>query len=59
MNLSKGIVYEMVDEIVKDISDRRSLKWEWSHIDNNVQGEIKQKWNDIISNVLERYVNLL
>lgn len=33
-----------VDEIVKDLSDRRGLKHEWQRIDPETQDEIREVW---------------
>jgi hypothetical protein len=38
----------IVDEIIKDLTDRRGLKTEWHHIDEEVKNEIKDVWIKII-----------
>jgi len=39
---------EAVREIVRDLSDRRGLKWAWDDIDEDIQAEIKKRWADLI-----------
>lgn len=39
---------EIVFEIMKDFTDRRGLKQEWSQIDEDIQEEIIQTWIKII-----------
>lgn len=42
--VEKRILYR----IVRDFTDRRGLRHEWDGIDENIQEEILQKWQDII-----------
>lgn len=46
------IIFEIVEEIVKDICDRRGLKSEWRMIETDIQKEIKKAWFVIIKNKL-------
>lgn len=41
---------KIVDEIEKDISDRRGLKHEWSQIQEEIQEEIREVWAEIVRN---------
>ena len=38
----------IVDAIIMDLSDRRGLKHEWHHIDEEIKEEIKDAWIKII-----------
>lgn len=37
-----------VDEIIKDLSDRRGLRHEWDQIDDDIKKEIRDKWIKIV-----------
>jgi hypothetical protein len=37
-----------VEDIVKDLSDRKGLDNEWDQIDDDIKDEIKTHWIDII-----------
>lgn len=38
---------EIVDAILKDLTDRRGLRQEWEAIDRNIQCEIRMAWIDV------------
>jgi len=38
-----------VEEIVKDLTDRRGLRQEWEQIDEEIQLEIKEMWAGFIA----------
>ncbi len=42
----------IVDELLKDLSDRSGLGDEWSSIDNHTQKELKKKWNELVETEL-------
>lgn len=37
-----------VDQIVREMCDRKGIGDEWEHIDEEIQQEIKEAWADII-----------
>ena len=41
---------DSVDEIIRDLSDRRGIKHAWDQIDADIQEEIKQVWREAIQN---------
>ena len=43
----------IVDEIIKDMSDRRGLRQEWDLIDEDVQEEIRETWRGIVKDILK------
>jgi hypothetical protein len=45
---------EAVDAIVYDLNDRRGLKWEWTKIDEDIQGEIRAEWAKLIAEELRK-----
>lgn len=47
MNKDK-VAEKIVEEIIKDILDRRGLKQEFQAIDEDIQEEIKDTWKGII-----------
>ena len=38
--------------IIEDLSDRCGLGDEWDQIDDDIKDEIKEKWKDIVLDVL-------
>jgi precorrin-2 methylase len=42
------IAEKIVNDIIKDILDRRGLKQEFQAIDDDIQEEIKTTWKNII-----------
>jgi hypothetical protein len=48
MHIARLDMGNIIDEIVKDIEDRRGLGDEWNAIDEEIQEEIKNKWLEII-----------
>jgi hypothetical protein len=38
-----------VDAIIRDLSGRRGLKWEWDKVDDDIREEIAQEWTHIIA----------
>lgn len=45
--------YGKVYDIIDDISSRRGIKNEWEAIDADIQDEIIEKWNKILTNKRE------
>jgi trans-2-enoyl-CoA reductase len=43
----------IVEEIIKDLSDRRGLRQEWNQIDEDIQEEIRETWVGIVQDVLK------
>lgn len=41
-------IKKSINEIEKDILDRRGLKWKWSKINSEIKREIKKTWAKII-----------
>lgn len=39
---------KIVDEIIKDFTDRRGLRQEWEQIDRKIQKEIRDTWIKIM-----------
>lgn len=37
-----------VAAIVRDLTDRRGIKWAWHEIDTDVQAEIRRRWAELI-----------
>ena len=46
--MDKKQAEKAVEDIIKDLSDRRGLKSEWCQIDDDIQEEIKSIWVSII-----------
>ena len=42
----------IIDRIIEDLSDRCGLGDEWDQIDDDIKDEIKEKWKDIVLDVL-------
>lgn len=43
-----SIVSKAVDEIIRDLTDRRGLKHAWDGIDEDIQAEVRKRWEDIL-----------
>lgn len=41
-----------VNQIIDDLSDRRGLKQEWESIDEDTKKVIRQRWCDILRDVM-------
>jgi len=48
MDHEERIATRCVDNILKDMTDRRGLRQEWDNIDEDIQEEIKEEWRQII-----------
>lgn len=46
--LNDAIANHIIDALIKDISDRRGIKWEWKKIDADVVDEIRATWKAIL-----------
>ena len=46
------IAQQIVELIEVDLTDRRGLRQEWEHIDNDIQDEIRDTWVGIIRKML-------
>lgn len=44
---------EIVDAIIRDLTDRRGLKYEWKNIDEEIQAEIRATWMLLARRVIE------
>ena len=44
---------QAVDDIIRDLADRRGLKWEWWRIDETVRDDIRDAWTAIIDRHLQ------
>ena len=53
-----GLKEKIVDEIIKDISDRKGIGDEWDYIDEDIQDEIKEEWQQIVNKELEKESDL-
>ena len=49
---SKEKAKNIVDKIIRDLSDRRGLRQEWEQIDLDIQEEIKETWIGIVTQFL-------
>ena len=49
---TNDVVELAVLAIIYDLSDRRGLKHEWVHIDEDIQKEIKDIWIEIIKEAM-------
>lgn len=46
------LVEKILADIVADFTDRRGLRQEWENIDDQIRGEIKDSWREIIYSAL-------
>ena len=46
--MKKDLAGRIVDDIVKDFTDRRGLRQEWEMIDEDIQEEIREEWKKIV-----------
>lgn len=51
-NMFKTRAELIVDDIIKDLSDRKGLDNEWSQIDLDIKEEIRKTWIEIVNEVL-------
>lgn len=47
-----SLAAEIVRRIVKDLQNRKGIGDEWDQIDRAVQKEIKEKWAEIVDEVV-------
>ncbi len=45
----------IVNDIIKDLTDRRGLRQEWECIDQDIQQEIRDEWKKIVLGHLSNY----
>jgi hypothetical protein len=48
LNDKKIRARQIVDKIVDDLTDRAGLENVWEELDEDIQNEIKQEWQEII-----------
>jgi hypothetical protein len=46
--MDEKLVENMVEKIIKDLSDRKCLKCEWEHFDDDLKKEIRERCKKII-----------
>lgn len=51
------IAADIVNALLVDLRGRRGLGEEWSHIDEEIQIEIKEEWHSIIRDILQEHFN--
>lgn len=52
LNKQKKKIKGIINAIELDITDRKGLRQEWEHIDEDIKDEIRKTWFQIISNIL-------
>jgi hypothetical protein len=50
------LVNEAIDNLIKDINDRRGLRQEWEQIDDDIVAEIRQEWFNILAPLVMAHV---
>jgi uncharacterized lipoprotein YehR (DUF1307 family) len=45
--MAKDVADKIVEEIIKDLNDRRGLRQEWDMLDEETVAEIKADWKKI------------
>lgn len=45
---------DIVNTILKDMTDRRGLRQEWDQIDSDIQQEIKDTWAELVQAELDK-----
>jgi hypothetical protein len=50
------LVNEAIDNLIKDINDRRGLRQEWEQIDDEIVAEIRQEWFNILAPLVRAHV---
>ena len=43
---------QIMERILADVTDRRGWKQEWEQFDLEIQDEIRQRWKELITEVL-------
>jgi hypothetical protein len=46
--MPEELAHEIVEAIIRDLTDRKGLRQEWDMIDGEIQDEIRAAWADII-----------
>ena len=52
-HVEPDLAQRIVAAIEADLSDRRGLSGEWDAIDDKIQGEIRDRWAEIVRKELE------
>lgn len=51
-NDAQKLSRKIVNEIVRDFTDRRGLRQSWEEIDDDIQRKIKAAWREIVVRTL-------
>jgi NAD(P)-dependent dehydrogenase (short-subunit alcohol dehydrogenase family) len=54
-----GLKQHIVTEIIADLSDRRGLRHQWDQIDEDIQQQIREEWEEIVATNLAAHFNKL